>query len=59
MLENESNFEILRRAVIAALTVDIVSREEYNQVVEALEEARANARYFEQKYYKYCGLGLE
>lgn len=58
-LEDDPNLEILRQAIIAAPAADVVSREEYNKVVEALEEARANAKYFEHQYYKYYGFGLE
>lgn len=56
-LEDDPNLEILRRAIIAAPAADVVSREEYNEVVKTLEQSRANARYFERQYYKYCGLG--
>ena len=58
-LENDPNLEILRRAIIAAPAADVVSCDEYNRVVEALEEARANAKYFEHQQYKQYGFGLE
>ena len=59
VLEGDPNLEILRQAVIAAPAADVVSREEYDEVVKTLEEARANARYFEREYYRCCGLGGE